>query len=864
MRADWQKLADLWYRKQEVYAAHWSDEPERFRLSMVAGAPYGGPVATVRDERVFQPSHGSLKAELQTWTSAGRPIARTDWNHTGLLAMGWSAQETLVCVFETGVVRVFSVLCERLGMFTIDERIKSEGNAILAALWPTGIALLTRKYSLFVNTSMERSSDACHRCADLRVPSAPTCICVLPPPHEESADVQVIVGTGEGPVRLVDRHEVRDLGLENGPYIAFAVSASGRFIACLSKRGGFKVLAIKNNLQVVDEANLDIRNGKKPKQMVWLGDDCIALYFEKSLEKQSSFSQNVLFVGGPQNDWIPYQYDSPIYVVSEVDGCRILGSKKVEFVQRVPQSTEQIYSIGNYDPPAMLCYAQEKFDSGDVRAQESIRHMKDDLADAVATCIDAAKYEHDLGKVEPLLKAGVFGRHFLPEPMDPKHFMETCRSLRICIELRNSALDIPLTVPQLERLGIAGLAMRLAQRRQHLLAVRICEWVGHPRDEVLFHWACEKIRQAKSSASNEELYQVILKKFRGCPGIGYARVARVATEVSRNPLAVMLLDLEPRVSSQVEVLLQLNREQVDEDPQGRMMLRRAIEKAAHSSDPDLLHGVILATCGGDLRDTKFLAQLLKERPELQVVGDVFAQMLLAAQQLESARTFHDSLERAQRAAFTEVHQVFKNPDVSWREMRLRFAKDSFGRAGGQGVPEAERLSTQSSAQACAEEAELLKKQAALEELGVQKHWLNGPHRFLGLSLVDTLSKLIKIGEVVEADHLHTQMNVSWKRYWRIKVRALSDAGNLTELNTMATALNPPSGYEQVIEAFLKHDRRDLARPFVPKVKNPEQQANYYARMGMDEEAQAARAQAQQQASGFGSGRFLQNILRLSQ
>ena len=42
-----------------------------------------------------------------------------------------------------------------------------------------------------------------------------------------------------------------------------------------------------------------------------------------------------------------------------------------------------------------------------------------------------------------------------------------------------------------------------------------------------------------------------------------------------------------------------------------------------------------------------------------------------------------------------------------------------------------------------------------------------------------------------------------------------------------------------IEAFLKHDRRDLARPFVPKVKNPEQQANYYARMGMDEEAQAA-------------------------
>ena len=34
----------------------------------------------------------------------------------------------------------YSVMCEPLHVFTIDERIKSEGGAIVASLWPTGVA----------------------------------------------------------------------------------------------------------------------------------------------------------------------------------------------------------------------------------------------------------------------------------------------------------------------------------------------------------------------------------------------------------------------------------------------------------------------------------------------------------------------------------------------------------------------------------------------------------------------------------------------------------------------------------------------------------------------------------------------------
>lgn len=853
MSSDWQKLADLWYRKREVYTAHWSDEPERLHLSVVAGAPFGGPVATVRDEKVFQPVRGSLKPELQTWTSAGRLIASMPWSHTGLLTMGWSSEERLVCVFDVGVVRTFTVLCEPLHTFTIDERIRNERGAVLAAMWPDGIAVLTQRLSLFVNTSMSRSGDACHKCAELKAASEPLCLCVLRPPRAGSADVQVIVGTAEGPALLVDRHEARDLGLDEGPYMAFAVSNSGRLLACLSTKGVFMVLSITDDLRVLDVANLDCR--KEPRQMVWCGDDCIALYL--AVKTPSNSLQHVLFLGGPQNDWIPYQYESPLHLVSECDGCRILSPRKIEFVQRVPESTEAIYSIGNCDPPAMLCYALERYDKGDVCAQESLRLIKDDLAEAVGTCIDAANFEHDAGQVESLLNAAVFGRHFLPEPIDPERFVNTCRNLRICIELRKGLMDMPLTVPQLEKCGIAGITTRLAQRQHHLLAVRICEWLGHSKDQVLFHWACEKIKHAtRSHLTDEQLCDAILDKFRGCPGIGYAEVAKVAAEMHRPNLATMLLNHDPRSHAQVQVLLQLSRE--GDDASHRMMLRLAMEKAAQSCDPDLLYGAVGAACDGDplgrSADIQGFVRLLRELPpDLQVVGDVLAASLQRGQNFDRARAFHEQLGRGRQAACCAVQQVLRRPDPKDRERWLRFAREFFGQPVEPGAPEAERLSMQFGAQVSAEEAELLRAQMELEEKSLMKRWLGGPHRFAGQSLVDTLVKLIGLGEVVEADNLRSQLKVSDKKYWRIKIRALSKCGNIDELHMMATCRSSPVGYELFIDAFLRAGRNDLASPFVPRVKNPELQAEYYQRMGMEEEAQAARAQRQERA---GAGRLL--------
>jgi len=306
------------------------------------------------------------------------------------------------------------------------------------------------------------------------------------------------------------------------------------------------------------------------------------------------------------------------------------------------------------------------------------------------------------------------------------------------------------------------------------------------------------------------------------------------------------------------VSIQLGHEGDEENSQ--MMLRLAAEKATQSWDPDLIHRGIAAACNGDPcergADMEKVASLIKERPtELQAFSDLFAGTLLAGEQHDRLRRFYENLGQRRQAASVAVHEVFKKRDAEERMNRLRHAKQQFSQSD-QVSQEAEKFSMQFSSQASAEEIELLKAQIELEEQAVLKKWLNGPHRFAGKSLTSTLAKLIELGEVVEADNLRTKMKIADKRYWRIKIRALSKAGHVGELEILAKNRTSPIGYELFIEAFLEHRRNDLALPFVPKVKSSEQQASYYSRMGMEEDAQRARAQGQELS---GAGRLLQNI-----
>ncbi|KFH11089.1 Vps16, amine-terminal domain protein [Toxoplasma gondii MAS] len=147
--------------------------------------------------------------------------------------------------------------------------------------------------------------------------------------------------------------------------------------------------------------------------------------------------QHTLFLGGPKNEWLPFQYGttrggSVLLLVAEVDGLRIVTNSKTEFLHRVAASTDAVFSVGSCEPPAMLCYAVERYRAHDAAADESLRSIKQDLAEAAEACIDAATYEWQFEQAAALLQAAVFGRQFLDggARQSCRSFVRACRDLR--------------------------------------------------------------------------------------------------------------------------------------------------------------------------------------------------------------------------------------------------------------------------------------------------------------------------------------------------------------------------------------------------------------------------------------------------
>lgn len=75
MYADWHALGDLLYRKWHVYDMEWG-ENMNIDEYMICGAPFGGPLAMIRDDKKLIPVGADMRAKLWIFTSAGQMLAQ--------------------------------------------------------------------------------------------------------------------------------------------------------------------------------------------------------------------------------------------------------------------------------------------------------------------------------------------------------------------------------------------------------------------------------------------------------------------------------------------------------------------------------------------------------------------------------------------------------------------------------------------------------------------------------------------------------------------------------------------------------------------------------------------------------------------
>ena len=104
---------------------------------VLAGSPFGGPLAVVRDEKkILQVSESSLKSQLRIYSSAGDLFAAVHWDKHGLVGMSWNSKEELVCVLEDGQVYFFSVQGSLLRQFSMGSRCQEVGVIDCQASFP--------------------------------------------------------------------------------------------------------------------------------------------------------------------------------------------------------------------------------------------------------------------------------------------------------------------------------------------------------------------------------------------------------------------------------------------------------------------------------------------------------------------------------------------------------------------------------------------------------------------------------------------------------------------------------------------------------------------------------------------------------
>lgn len=427
-KVPWSLLHDTYYRKLDVYEMLWKEMD--LECYVIKGAPFGGPIAMVRDERKVW-SHGygddeGATPKMRIFTSAGKLISEFTWTHKGLVAFGWSDREELVCVLRDGTGHIYTIHGERTSVFNLGPECMDQGVAE-CHMWGDGLVVRTQLNShlyginsLYAPTPFKLAKPN----LDNRPPMS---MAVIPPWATESGKPEVLLATASGSIILVDHETAQDQQLEMGPFVSMVVSPSASCVACFSDEGTLYVMStnLKDTL-----SKFSTNSRVPPRDLAWCGEESVLLYWNKIL----------LMVNPAHGDFVKYSYDGPLVLVTEADGVRVVTSKKCEILQPVPDAIDEIFGEDKDTPGALLLAASTAFENKCVKADENMRAIKEagdeELEAAIDQCLEAAAHEFNYSQQRILLKAASFGKLFCDE-YKADHFVDVCRILRVLNAVRH-------------------------------------------------------------------------------------------------------------------------------------------------------------------------------------------------------------------------------------------------------------------------------------------------------------------------------------------------------------------------------------------------------------------------------------------
>lgn len=799
MYTDWHSLGEILYRKFEISPMAWRED-QTFEINKyhVCGAPFGGPIAIIKD---FVPKGGGAsksdyESKLQIYTSSGKALADVPLANKKLAGSGWSDQEILVLVLEDGNVVMYDIHGNEIRNFplansTLDIRL------LECHFWGNGVVAIDSNMDLYVAEGFS-STDVLSNLrkytlkTHLQIDRPYTAMAIVPPLLSRSGLLEVMLGTQDNSVLVVDENDVEDQLLQDrigSPITKIAVAPNGRFLACYRKDGVLTVMSATFTTKVLD---FDTKSVSKPLEIAWCGEDAVLLMWKNT---------GIVMVG-PYGDWLNFSYDEDVFLVAESDCCRIITASSCEMLQRVPSSTEAIRRIGSTDPAALLFDAMEAFEDGDPKSDENIRSIAatNQLGDAVQSCITAAAAEFDISRQQALMKAASYGKAFCADA-DPMEFVDTACKLRVLNAVRLPEIGLPLTIQQYNRLTPEVLVNRLTIRNHHFLALRICELLKLKNDRVLVHWASEKVKKlALNNASDEVIRDTIKKKLDSFGRVSYLNVADSAHRMGRRRLATMILDMEPHAADQVPLLLQMQEEEL------------ALQKAINSEDTDLIY-LTLIHLERSRTDKESFYRLVHSHIEAANLLKMYYRHRIT---VSDRLLLHNLLmygKNYMEAGMCAVNQAYMQPSVTNKLQLIKEASGLFNQSRD--------LAFQKSM--TDEQIDLMEIQKALE--------LRSHRDFMDLSLSETIYNLVLLciefpTEVSRWDQeilkLVKKFKISEKMVWSIKIQCFSKTGQWALLKLLAAEKKSPLGYKPFARACIKFKQPvGETERYIDKIVTPE-------------------------------------------
>lgn len=544
---------------------------------VVTGAPAGGALALMRRDQMGRKCFA--ENNLLLYTSAGEPLATVTWNESCLVGMGWVEEELLLLVFEDGVVFIYDVLGNFVRSFLLlTSKFPLEETIIQVYIWGSGLVALTSTMGLQVCDTVHAFSPAVYTMptglSDERLAIS---MVILKPCFSSSGLVEVFLGTADGSILVVDVNGPDDQlvhGRLPAPVTSMAIAPNGRFLACFTL-GLITVVSTSFTTKVLEFDTLVVST---PLDMQWCGEDSVLLNWK-----------DCLLMVGPYGHWLKFKYRTPLFLIPEVDCCRIISDQGCELLQRVPGPIALIHRLSAGNPPAMLYKSIEIYKDADAKAdnvcsKDPTRQvfLSAKVLHVIQANIAAAAVELTIVQQKCYLHAAACGKAFIKVPTAyTEEFVAAARKLRVLNHLRRRVPALCLTTTQYDRLTTNVLLDRLLARNYHSLALRVSEYLGVQRERVIIHWACVKLRSSVAHKSLEEQMNNVCLQI-PCY-ISQIPIVTTADVLGCREFAMALLQSECSTIDQVKLLLAMREHEL------------ALKKAAEGKEVDAVYLALICT-----------------------------------------------------------------------------------------------------------------------------------------------------------------------------------------------------------------------------------------------------------------------------